>query len=143
MQGRHSAIILGWMTTHGHLDGVASETETLWAGQTGACHVAVGRWILLCRHRQTGELRERHVRKWALRFAASGIDGLSDKKRPGDGVFSPVVALYVVKLACERPDVIGRSLSQWDSAELAAVGPRRRRGGHLPQTVQRILAHPS
>ena len=30
-----------------------------------------------------GELRERHVRKWALRFATHGIDGLSDKKRPG------------------------------------------------------------
>ena len=33
--------------------------------------------------------------------------------------FPPAVALYVVKLACERPDVVGRSLSQWDSAELA------------------------
>jgi hypothetical protein len=49
--------------------------------------------------------------------------------------------LYVVKLACERPDVVGRSLSQWDSAELA------RQLVHdgvveaiSPQTVQRILA---
>jgi hypothetical protein len=47
----------------------------------------------------------------------------------------------VVKLACERPDVVGRSLSQWDSAELA------RQLVHdgvveaiSPQTVQRILA---
>lgn len=50
--------------------------------------------------------------------------------------------MYVGTLACERPDVVGRSLSQWDSAELAR---------HLvhdgvvaaisPQTVQRILAH--
>ena len=53
-----------------------------------------------------------------------------------------MVALYVVKLACERPDVVGRSLSQWDSAELA------RQLVHdgvveaiSPQTVQRILAH--
>src|SRR5437016_14529897 len=37
----------------------------------------------------------------------------------GGRFFPPVVALYVVKLACERPDVLGRSLSQWDSAELA------------------------
>jgi transposase len=29
------------------------------------------------------ELRERHIRKWALRFVASGIEGLYDKKRPG------------------------------------------------------------
>lgn len=50
--------------------------------------------------------------------------------------------MYVVKLACERPDVVGRSLSQWDSAELA------RQLVHdgvvesiSPQTVQRILAH--
>ncbi|HEX9869348.1 MAG TPA: hypothetical protein VGC99_12285 [Candidatus Tectomicrobia bacterium] len=49
--------------------------------------------------------------------------------------------MYVVKLACERPDVVGRSLSQWDSAELA------RQLVHdgvveaiSPQTVQRILA---
>ena len=65
------------------------------------------------------------------------------KNAPADGrFFPPVVALYVVKLACERPDVVGRSLSQWDSAELA------RQLVHdgvveaiSPQTVQRILAH--
>jgi transposase len=50
--------------------------------------------------------------------------------------------MYVVKLACERPDTLGRSLSQWDSAELArqlvhdGVVP-----SISPQTVQRILAH--
>jgi hypothetical protein len=51
------------------------------------------------------------------------------------------VALYVVKLAGERPDVIGRSLAQWDRVELA------RQLVHdgvveaiSPQTVQRILA---
>ena len=39
--------------------------------------------------RQVG-LRERHVRKWALRFVAQGLEGLSDKKRPGrKPVFSP------------------------------------------------------
>jgi hypothetical protein len=29
------------------------------------------------------------------------------------------VALHVVRLACERPDLRGRSLSQWDCTELA------------------------
>jgi hypothetical protein len=52
------------------------------------------------------------------------------------------VALYVVKLACERPDGVGRSLAQWDSAELAR---QLVRDGVVkaisPQTVQRILAH--
>ena len=36
------------------------------------------------------DLRERHVRKWALRFMAQGIEGLYDKKRPGrKPVFPP------------------------------------------------------
>jgi DDE superfamily endonuclease len=34
-------------------------------------------------------------------------------------VFPPEVAIHVVRLACERPDRFGRSLSQWDCAELA------------------------
>jgi transposase len=29
------------------------------------------------------------------------------------------VAIYVVKIACERPDELGRSLSQWDCTEIA------------------------
>lgn len=65
------------------------------------------------------------------------------KNDPAGGrFFPPVVALYVVKLACERPDVVGRSLSQWDSAELAR---QLVRDGVVeaisPQTVQRILLH--
>lgn len=33
--------------------------------------------------------------------------------------FPPEVAIHVVRLACERPETLGRSLSQWDCAELA------------------------
>jgi transposase len=33
--------------------------------------------------------------------------------------FPPEVAIYVVRLACERPDILGRSLSRWDCHELA------------------------
>jgi len=69
-------------------------------------------------------------------------DCLTRNARAASPFFPPGVALYVVKLACERPDVVGRSLSQWDSAELA------RQLVHdgvveaiSPQTVQRILAH--
>jgi hypothetical protein len=62
--------------------------------------------------------------------------------RAGSPFFPPAVALYVVKLACERPDVVGRSLSQWDSAELAR---QLVRDGVVeaiaPQTVQRMLVH--
>lgn len=59
----------------------------------------------------------------------------------GRGPSPPEVALHVVRLACDLPDIAGRSLSQWDCTELAR---------HLhdegivdtisPQTVQRILA---
>ena len=53
-----------------------------------------------------------------------------------------MVALYVVKWACERPDVVGRSLAPWDSAELAR---QLVRDGVVeaiaPQTVQRMLLH--
>jgi transposase len=34
-------------------------------------------------------------------------------------VFPPEVAIHVVRLACERPDLVGRRLSQWDCPELA------------------------
>jgi transposase len=34
-------------------------------------------------------------------------------------VFPPEVAIHVVRLACERPDPLGLSLSQWDCTELA------------------------
>ena len=34
-------------------------------------------------------------------------------------VFPPEVAIHVVRLACERPDMLSRSLSQWDGHELA------------------------
>ena len=33
--------------------------------------------------------------------------------------FPPAVAIHVVRLACERPETLGRSLSQWDCRELA------------------------
>ena len=65
-------------------------------------------------------MTERNLRKWARRFHRGGVAGLNDSPRPGRApVFSPEVALYIVKLACERPDDMGRSLSQWDCPELA------------------------
>ena len=65
-------------------------------------------------------LSPRHVHKWGQRFLQQGVDGLEDKPRPGARPkFSPGVALHLVKMACEMPDLRGRSLSQWDCAELA------------------------
>jgi DDE superfamily endonuclease len=53
-----------------------------------------------------------------------------------------MVAVHLVKMACERPDNLGRSLSQWDGLELArqleCEGFVERLSG---ETVRRILEH--
>jgi hypothetical protein len=53
------------------------------------------------------------------------------------------VAIYVVRLACERSDILGRSLSQWDGHELAR---QLMAEGIVEEisasTVRRILAAP-
>jgi transposase len=65
-------------------------------------------------------LSARHVHKWGQRFVQQGVAGLQDKPRPGaKPSFAPAVALHLVKMACEMPDLRGRSLSQWDCTELA------------------------
>jgi transposase len=52
------------------------------------------------------------------------------------------VAVHLVKLACERPDRLGRSLSQWDCVELARQLAREGLVERLsPETVRRILEH--
>ncbi|HWP42750.1 MAG TPA: hypothetical protein VNO14_05920, partial [Blastocatellia bacterium] len=62
--------------------------------------------------------------------------------RAASPFFPPEVALHLVKIACEMPDRLGVSLSQWDAAELAR---KLRADGVVesirPQTVQRILSN--
>lgn len=54
--------------------------------------------------------------------------------------FPPQVAMHLVKLACELPDIQGRSLSLWTCAELArALREAKVVDTISPQTVQRIL----
>lgn len=54
--------------------------------------------------------------------------------------FPPQVALYLVKIACERPDMMERSLSQWDCIELAhQVIAAKITGSISASTVRRIL----
>lgn len=49
--------------------------------------------------------------------------------------------MHVVRLACDLPEVAGRSLSQWDCTELARQLVREGIVDHIaPQTIQRILA---
>jgi transposase len=91
---------------------------------------------------QTVGVQRTVVRKWARRFLAQRLEGLADApSRGATGGFSPEVALHVVRLACARPDPLGRSLAPWDCAELA----RPLIGEEIVEdisaaTVRRILA---
>src|SRR5262249_29279701 len=92
MQGRHSALriaiddptratLQGWLRKQKTPVGLAKRARAILLLAEGHTFAATARQV---------ELRERHVRKWALRFVASGIDGLYDTKRPGRRpVFSP------------------------------------------------------
>ena len=62
----------------------------------------------------------------------------SDREDPG--FFPPQVAVYLVKIACERPDMMERSLSQWDCTELARQLMAAKIVGSISaSTVRRIL----
>jgi transposase len=89
------------------------------------------------------EVGRRIVRKRGTRFLKHRIAGLSDKAGRGrQPVFSPEVAVHLVKLACERPDMLGRSLSQWECLALARQLQREGIVQHLSaETVRRILEH--
>lgn len=92
MQGRRSAIRIavdaqtratlhGWLRTQKTPLAMAKRARAILLLADGHSFAATARQV---------EMRERHVRKWALRFVAHGIDGLSDQPRPGRRpVFSP------------------------------------------------------
>src|SRR6516162_11570874 len=84
-------------------------------------------------------------------MSASGSSGSSTIASPACTIargaaasrsFPPEVALHVVKIACERPDDVGRSLSQWDCTEIAR---QLLRDGVVTsisaETVRQILLH--
>jgi transposase len=91
--------------------GLARRARAMLLLEQGHSCVQTAKWV---------GLADYHVRKWAKRFQERGVAGLREKPRPGHPpVFAPEVALHLVKLACERPDHVGISLSQWDCPELA------------------------
>lgn len=75
--------------------------------------------------------------------ARNGFEVSTIKQAAGvSPFFPPDVAVHVVKLACEMPDKLGRSLSQWDCAELAKELEKRGMVQSISsETVRRILAH--
>jgi transposase len=112
--------------------GLARRARAMLLLEQGHSCVQTAKWV---------GLSDYHVRKWAKRFQERGVAGLREQPRPGrPPVFAPEVALYLVKLACERPDHVGSSLSQWDCPELA----RRLKADAVVSTIsadttQRIL----
>ena len=65
----------------------------------------------------------------------------TDRGQDARALSPPAVALYLVRLACELPEAVGRSLSQWDCAELARqLGREGIVAAISRQTVQRRLA---
>ena len=60
------------------------------------------------------------ARKWRARFAAAGMDGLTDRPRSGrPRRFSAVQRAEVTALACELPATRGVPLSKWSCLDLA------------------------
>jgi transposase len=90
---------------------------------------------------------------WAFNGASYGLGAIASATTAYQGwqiargpvahrSFPPTVAVHLVKLACERPDKLGRSLSQWDCRELARQLERDGMVEHISsETVRRILVH--
>ena len=85
MQGRHSAIhiavddqtratLAGWLRRQKTPVALAKRAQAILLLADGQTFAATARRV---------GLRERHVRKWALRYVTQGTAGLADKKRPG------------------------------------------------------------
>lgn len=143
MRGRHATLIIqmsqqaratlqGWLQRQKTPFGRAKRAQAMLLLEQGHSYAHTAAWV---------GLTERNLRKWARRFSRGGVAGLDEKPRPGRApVFSPEVALYIVKLACERPDDRDRSLAQWDCPELARKLKADGVVGSIsPETVGRIL----
>lgn len=60
------------------------------------------------------------VKKWVRRYNEFGLNGLKDLPRRGcPATFDAEVAMHIIKIACEMPELRGRSLDKWDCEEIA------------------------
>src|SRR5207248_167649 len=119
----------------------ARRSRPAWRGGRGSCC-----WPLLgCRCATSARRWASSATSYATGWTASGPRGWTacaiGHGPVGGRSFPPEVALHTVRLACELPDLVGRSLSQWDCTELARQLIRAAIVETIsPRTVQRILA---
>jgi transposase len=77
---------------------------------------------------------------WSVSTGVASLGFPMGNERADRPSFPPQVAMHAVKIACERPDDLGRSLSHWGCAELAnQLVADEVVEAISPQTVQRIL----
>ncbi len=132
MNAQMRLTLQAWVRHRKTPGGLARRARALLLLEQGHSYVQTATWV---------GFTERNLRKWAKRFLEQGVTGLREQPRPGrKPVFLPEVALHVVKLACERPDRVGYSISQWDCPELA----RKLKADGLvssisAETIRRIL----
>src|SRR5260370_37532648 len=115
MRGRHSTmkiqldpqtrtLLQSWLHRQKTPLGQAKRARAMLLLEQGHPFVHTARWV---------GFTESNLRKWAKRFLEHGVAGLYEKPRPGlTPLFPPEVALHVVKLSCEPPDHLRRSLVQ-------------------------------
>lgn len=97
-------VLDGWLQRQKTPFGLVKRVQAILSLSQGRSFIATAK--------QVG-LTERHVHSWARRFVEQGPQGLYDRPRScRKPLFEPSVALYAVKLACERPDKHGRSLAE-------------------------------
>src|SRR5260370_34056173 len=104
MHGRHTALMIQmsqqtrvtlqeWLQRQKTPLGRAKRARAMLLLEQGHSYTHTAKWV---------GLTERNLRKWAKRFHTRGVVGLDEMPQPGrTPVFSPEVALYIVKLACE------------------------------------------
>jgi transposase len=144
-QGRKTAVVISLTSDEREILEARLRSRTIGVGQARRARIIlmVASGIPISEIARIVGIRRRLVYLWAKRFKKKRLEGLGDKSGRGcKPFFPPEVAIHLVKMACERPDTLGVSLSQWDCTELARKLVEEGVVKSISvETVRRILAH--